>query len=1036
MHTPRRRILAVLVACLGMAGIFASNALGAASLSITPVTWDVVGLDSNSPGTGPKNFPVGAKVCNTGNATATGVATAFAWTTANANISLQSAASDTLPDLTAGACVSSYFTIEVNRIRAAFDTTRKYTITATATGGLTAATPSNRQIYVEHLVSQNRNTTFAITGAAGCTGSTAWLAGSGSINFSTDCTAPITAVKVGGTYTLKLYAQTSTTYEQVEPFVTFPGSMFRVESVRAEYQTPTGTLLDTPYGNACGWNPVVGSANYLSCTGPAQITGGKVGNRMIVTYVVSVVGAGSGSLQSLIYDFSGSSFHYNADFSTAAITTFTSEWPLHTTVTGSGTVTSNTGGINCGVTCDASYANNASVTLTATPSGGQTFTGWTGTTTGCTQNAGPPATITCPMNQARNINAAFTGSSLYYPLATTVVGSGTVTSNIAGIDCDPDCAETYAANTAVTLTATPAAGQSFIGWTGDTTGCTPNAGPPATLACTMDQARNITATFGTILRTLTVDPPVGATITGPGGINCVGGTPDTGTCSAIFPDGTGVTLTTTPDPGYRITNWTAPCAGTAAAQCGFTLSSDMTVGSTVASGYVFSGAVVGGGTITSAPGNPGVDCPGVCDYGFATGTALTVTPVPATGWAFAGWTGADCPGTGTGTTCAVTMSANRAGTATFHPTLSAAVTGQGTVTSSSGGISCPAGQCSATIPTGTSVTLTATPAAGWSFAGWTGDCVAETSPTCTEAINTPHASTALFDPSLTTEVTGTGTITPVSRSITCAVSPCTIPFGDTVTISATPGPGQVFLGWGGACSGTALTCTVTMDQLRTVTARFGPAPVDPPASAASAVTLSTAVTGTGSVSSNTGGTNCPVACSESFVPDAMVTLTATPGPDQVFTGWSGACSGTALTCTVTMSQSQSVGATFVPAGRVKLSSKTRGPSAPGGPIAVTLTVTTTGGPLGPSPVTMPVPPGTTPVGPFPPGVTVNRGVVTWRTALVKSGGRTSVTVRFRSTGSTLRGRVVFRPAMTAPNGRVLRAPAAAATGPVVPLVTG
>ena len=44
---------------------------------------------------------------------------------------------------------------------------------------------------------------------------------------------------------------------------------------------------------------------------------------------------------------------------------------------GTGTVTSAPAGISCGLTCSASYASGMSVTLTANPSGGSTFTGWT-----------------------------------------------------------------------------------------------------------------------------------------------------------------------------------------------------------------------------------------------------------------------------------------------------------------------------------------------------------------------------------------------------------------------------------------------------------------------------------------------------------------------------------------------------------------------------------------------------------------------------------------------------------------------------------
>jgi hypothetical protein len=69
-------------------------------------------------------------------------------------------------------------------------------------------------------------------------------------------------------------------------------------------------------------------------------------------------------------------------------------------------------------------------------------------------------------------------------------GSGSVTSDPAGIDCGSDCSEDYLSNTEVTLTATAAPGSTFTGWTGG--GCS------GTGACvvTMDQARSTTATFG------------------------------------------------------------------------------------------------------------------------------------------------------------------------------------------------------------------------------------------------------------------------------------------------------------------------------------------------------------------------------------------------------------------------------------------------------------------------------------------------------------------------------------------------------------
>ena len=156
--------------------------------------------------------------------------------------------------------------------------------------------------------------------------------------------------------------------------------------------------------------------------------------------------------------------------------------------TGSGTVTSNPGDINCLPDCSFGYTSGTDVTLTATADSGSEFTGWTGA--GCSGTG----TCTVSMDQARSVDAEFTNTS---PTPTTRIltvvrsggGSGTVTSQPAGIDCEPDCSAGFPHGTDVTLTATPASGSTFAGWEGE--GC------PDTGTCTvrMDRVREVTATF-------------------------------------------------------------------------------------------------------------------------------------------------------------------------------------------------------------------------------------------------------------------------------------------------------------------------------------------------------------------------------------------------------------------------------------------------------------------------------------------------------------------------------------------------------------
>ena len=128
-------------------------------------------------------------------------------------------------------------------------------------------------------------------------------------------------------------------------------------------------------------------------------------------------------------------------------------------------------------------------------------------------------------------------------------------------------------------------------------------------------------------------------------------------------------------------------------------------------------AVAGGGSVTSVPA--GIDCPGDCSEDYVSGTLVALTATPSSGWLFTGWSG-DCTGTGG---CNVTMDQARSVTATFTQvfTLTVAVTGSGSVTSAPAGIDCP-GDCSEAYLSGTSVALTATPAAGWRLIAWSGDC--------------------------------------------------------------------------------------------------------------------------------------------------------------------------------------------------------------------------------------------------------------------------------------------------------------------------
>ena len=75
---------------------------------------------------------------------------------------------------------------------------------------------------------------------------------------------------------------------------------------------------------------------------------------------------------------------------------------------------------------------------------------------------------------------------------------------------------------------------------------------------------------------------------------------------------------------------------------------------------------------------------------------------------------------------------------------------------------------------------------------------------------------------LTVNKVGTGTVTSVPSGITCgAICTTDAPGGSQVILYATAPSGSIFSGWsGGGCSGTATSCTVSMDGAKTVTANF------------------------------------------------------------------------------------------------------------------------------------------------------------------------------------------------------------------------
>lgn len=174
-------------------------------------------------------------------------------------------------------------------------------------------------------------------------------------------------------------------------------------------------------------------------------------------------------------------------------------------------------------------------------------------------------------------------------------------------------------------------------------------------------------------------------------------------------------------------------------------------------------------------------------------------------------------------------SGGEGGTPPVTHVLNLSVAGGGAVAGASGSIQC-GHTCSATLAAGTSVTLTATAAAGSRLASWGGACSGQTA-TCNFSMDAAKSVTATFEPiptasfALDVAVAGLGGVSSSPAGIQCG-SACRADFasGTSVTLTATPAQGQVLSAWSGACAGQADTCQVNMAAARAVTATFGAAP--------------------------------------------------------------------------------------------------------------------------------------------------------------------------------------------------------------------
>ncbi len=311
---------------------------------------------------------------------------------------------------------------------------------------------------------------------------------------------------------------------------------------------PYAGLLLAADGNFYGTTKAGGSANNAGTIFKTNSTGSSFATLYTFCTLTNCPDGqypDGGLVQAGDGNFYGTTYQGGANNDGTVFKLAASSYTLTVSVSGSGTVTSTDGIVNCTSVCSYVYAANAVVTLNASAATGWNFTNWGGACSG----TGP-----CNITMTQNMSATATFTQQVFQLTVSTSGSGTVASVDGGISCPSTCVNSYPAGTPVTLNATPAAGWSFTSWGGACSG---------TGSCnvTMSQAQSVTATFTRLpsFFNLTVSISGNGTVTSNDGIiNCPG------TCSHTYAGGTQVVLTATASAGNTFSAWSGGgCSGTA-----------------------------------------------------------------------------------------------------------------------------------------------------------------------------------------------------------------------------------------------------------------------------------------------------------------------------------------------------------------------------------------------------------------------------------------------------------------------------------------
>jgi hypothetical protein len=317
------------------------------------------------------------------------------------------------------------------------------------------------------------------------------------------------------------------------------------------------------------------------------------------------------------------------------------------------------------VTGGGTFNSGAGITVEATAALGYAFVNWT--ENGTIVSTTPSYSFSAVTD--RSLIANFVPTYTIVATTSPLAGGGTIGQGI------------FKSGTNVTLTAIPNSGYAFINWTESTA---------------------VVSTSSTYSFTATGDRTLVAHFTPTFTINATAAPVDSGTTSGqgTFNSGTTVALFATASPGFSFVNWTENGNEVStAASYSFSAVADRSL----TANFVATSAI----SVTTSPLAGGMTSgAGI----FNAGASVTLTAMANPGYAFLNWT-ENGSVVGTLQSYSFTVVSNRALVANFVPTYSIGATVSPQVAGTTSGFG--------TFNSGDTVTLIATPAAGYSFVNWT-----------------------------------------------------------------------------------------------------------------------------------------------------------------------------------------------------------------------------------------------------------------------------------------------------------------------------